>query len=286
VLGWIGLGKMGSRMSKNLIKAGYSLCVYDIDPKQLSELVAMGATAAASPREVADRADTVISMIPDDEALISVVAGENGVIRSANPGLCYIDMSTVSRSASAQAARELEAKGYAYLRGPVSGSVRLAELAELTIFVSGPEDAFREKEPIFRTLGKKIRYVGPAEEARVVKLMINIMVGLQNAAIGEALLFGRKNGLDWHAMIDMIADSVAASPYFQSKIELLRNRDWTTPAATVSLIAKDFDMALQVGRESDVPMPLTSVARQMLSVMLARGKGGQDMVSVVTLFDD
>jgi 3-hydroxyisobutyrate dehydrogenase-like beta-hydroxyacid dehydrogenase len=284
-IGWIGLGNMGSRMTKNLIKAGYTLCIYDIDQEKVRELEALGAIAVASPKEVANHANTVISMIPNDKVLVHVVKGENGVISSGNQNLCYIDMSTVSCSVSEQVAKELEAKGYTYLRAPVSGSIHLAEKGELNFFISGPKEVFLEKDPIFRALGKKVNYVGSNDEARVVKLMINIMVGLNNAAIGEALAFGRKNGLEWEAMIDMISNSVASSPYFSSKIELLKKRDWT-PAAPISLIAKDFDLALEVGKESDVPMPFTAIARQFLSVMEAKGKENQDMVSIVTLFDE
>ncbi|MBN8944922.1 MAG: NAD(P)-dependent oxidoreductase [Rhizobiales bacterium] len=283
-IGWIGLGNMGSRMAPNLIKAGYDVTVFDVDPARMAELVAAGAKTAASPGELGAGCDVVVSMIPNDKVLFDIVAGADGLQHRLRPGACFIDMSTVSPGMSKQVAERLAAHGLSYLRAPVSGSTALAAAGTLAIFVSGDREAFDRHRPILHALGRKVTYLGAGEEARVTKLMINLIVGSINGALAEALNFGQRNGLDWATMIDTIADSVVASPYIASKVDKLKQRDWTA-AAPISLIAKDADLALDLGRISGAFMPMTAIVRQTLSAMEGRGDGHLDMAAVVELFD-
>lgn len=283
-IGWIGLGNMGSRMAPNLIKAGYDVTVFDVDPARTAELVEAGAKTAASPGELGAGRDVVVSMIPNDKVLFDIVAGADGLQHGLRPGACFIDMSTVSPGMSKQVAERLAAHGLSYLRAPVSGSTALAAAGTLTIFASGDREAFDRHRPILDALGRKVTYLGAGEEARVTKLMINLIVGSINGALAEALNFGQRNGLDWATMIDTIADSVVASPYIASKVDKLKQRDWTA-AAPISLIAKDADLALDLGRASGAFMPMTAIVRQTLSAMEGRGDGHLDMAAVVDLFD-
>ncbi|NNL78694.1 MAG: NAD(P)-dependent oxidoreductase, partial [Desulfobacterales bacterium] len=160
-LGWIGIGKMGTPMSTHLLKAGYRLAVYDIVPSAMSALTEQGAAPADSPAEVADHADIIISMIPDDPALEAVASGPQGIFQSARQGMIYIDMSTVSPATSARIGAVADKRGVQYLRAPVSGSTESAIAAALTILVSGPEDAFDQCRGIFEKLGQKVFHVGP-----------------------------------------------------------------------------------------------------------------------------
>jgi 3-hydroxyisobutyrate dehydrogenase-like beta-hydroxyacid dehydrogenase len=282
-IGWIGLGNMGGRMAPRLIAAGHDLAVFDIDVRRSHALAEAGAIAVGSPEEAAEGRDLVISMIPNDAVLHDIVAGPKGVLQRLRPASCFVDMSTVSPALSARVAELLAARGIAYLRAPVSGSTVLAEQGTLTIFVSGDLAAFGRYRGVLEGLGRKVTYLGPGEEARVTKLMINMMVGIINGALAEALNFGRRNGLDWSTMVDTIADSVAASPYIASKIDKLKQRDWSA-AAPISLIAKDADLALDLGRASGAFMPLTALVRQTLSAMEGRGDGQLDMAAIVELF--
>lgn len=284
-LGWIGLGKMGNPMSAHLLEAGYPLAVYDIVPAAMNAVAKMGAAPANSAADVAGQADIVISMIPDDPALATVAAGPQGIFQSAKPGMIYIDMSTVSPAISARIGQIAEEKGVRFLRSTVSGSTESAISASLTILVSGPEDAFVRCRPIFEKLGQKVFHVGPEEQARTLKLVVNMMVGITSAMTAEALIFGKRGGLDWEQMIDIINNSVVASPLVGFKAQMLKKREFA-PAFTASQMTKDFDLALDTGRKLDIPMPLTAMVRQLYGAMKATGKGELDYFGLLAQMEE
>jgi 3-hydroxyisobutyrate dehydrogenase-like beta-hydroxyacid dehydrogenase len=283
-IGWIGLGKMGIPMSKNLIKAGYALTVYNRTKAKTKDLAGQGAGVADSPKELTAAVDIIISMVSDDPALESLSIGPDGAFREARAGAIYIDMSTVSPEASARVADEAQKRGIKYLRAPVSGSTALATAGTLTILVSGPKDAYESCTDIFGVLGQKSFHVGTGEEARYLKLLINMMVGITSAMTAEALVLGKHGGLDWAQMIDVISSTVVASPLMVYKAQTLKDRDFT-PAFTADQIAKDFDIALDAGGASNVPLPITSLVRQLFGAMKATGKGRLDYFGLVTVIE-
>jgi len=284
-LGWIGIGKMGNPMSTHLLKAGYKLAVYDILPSAMSALTEQGATPAKSPIDVLDHADIIISMIPDDPALEAVATGPQGIFQVARQGMIYIDMSTVSPAVSARIGGIAETKGIQYLRAPVSGSTESAANAALTILVSGPEDAFVQCRAIFDKLGQKVFHVGPDDQARYLKLLVNMMVGITSAMTAEALVFGKRGGIDWDQMIDVINNSVVASPLIGFKAQLLKERNFA-PAFTAAQMAKDFDLALDTGSKMDIPMPLTALIRQLYGAMIASGRGELDYFGLLAQMEE
>jgi 3-hydroxyisobutyrate dehydrogenase-like beta-hydroxyacid dehydrogenase len=284
-IGWIGVGKMGNPMSKNLMKEGYSVAVFDIVPEAMDALAEKGAKVAGSAAEVAAEVDLVISMIPDDRALEDVSMGPKGVFKGIGTGATYIDMSTVSPIISARVSEGAEDKGIKYLRAPVSGSTEAAEKASLTIMASGPQDAYDQCEDIFKLLGQKVFHVGDGDEARYMKLLVNMMVGITSAMTAEALTFGEKGGLDWSQMIDTINNSVIASPLIGFKVQLLKDRDYS-PMFTATQMAKDFDLALDTGKAMDIPMPITALTRQLYGSMKATEKGEFDYFGIVALFEE
>lgn len=283
-IGWIGLGRMGAPMAANLLKAGWPLTVYNRSREKTRELVAMGALEAASVASLARESDIVISMIQDDPALRGIALGSDGVLQSMRPGAIYIDMSTVSPGASAAIAKEAEARSIAYIRAPVSGSTANALAAILTIFASGPRDAYDRCLPLFEHMGRSLFYVGAEEQARFLKLAINIMVGTTAAVIGEALVLGEKGGLDWRQMIDIINSSAVASPLVGYKAEALKRRDYT-PTFTAVQIAKDFDFALDVAKEQGFPLLVTAQVRQLWSAMAGSGRAEYDLFGFVDLLE-
>jgi 3-hydroxyisobutyrate dehydrogenase-like beta-hydroxyacid dehydrogenase len=284
-IGWIGLGKMGIPMSKNLVKKGYSVTVYNRTKEKTKELAAEGAKVADSPKALAGDSDVIISMISDDPVLEEVSIGKNGAFEGAKSGAIYIDMSTVSPVSSAKVAEVAAKKGIKYLRAPVSGSTVLATSGTLTIFASGPKDAYDQCTEIFGSMGQKVFHVGNGDEARYLKLLLNMMVGITSAMAGEALIFGEKGGMDWNQMIDIIGASVVASPLIGYKSQMLKSRNFA-PAFTIDQIAKDFDIALDTGKAANVPMPITALARQFFGAMKAKGKGNLDFFGLVTLLEE
>lgn len=283
-IGWIGLGKMGIPMATNLLKAGYEVAVFNRTKSKAQEVVAMGATFVDSMADLAAQSDVVISMISDDTVLKAVSIGAGGAFEGIKAGSTFIDMSTVSPTASSEVAEAAASKGVAYLRAPVSGSTALATAATLTILASGPKDTFEACTEIFAAMGKISFHVGITEEARYLKLTLNMMVGLTAGMVGEALTFGKRGGMEWSQMIDIISNSVVASPLINYKAQALKDRNFT-PAFTASQMAKDFDIALETARSMDLPMPTTSMMRQNLSAMKANGKGELDFFAYVTLLE-
>ncbi|MCL4798491.1 MAG: NAD(P)-dependent oxidoreductase [Burkholderiales bacterium] len=280
-LGWIGAGKMGTPICANLLQAGYALTVCDVDPARVAALTARGAQAAPDPAALARDVDVVLSMVPDDDALRAIAGGKGGLAGALCPDQVFVDLSTVSPAGSAEVAATLAPTGAAYLRAPVSGSTATAAAGMLSIYCSGPQPAFERVRPLLERIGNKITYCGAAEEARVMKLVINMIVIITPAVVGEALALGARSGLGWSQMIDAIGQSVAASPVIGYKADMMKRRDWT-PMATVDLVAKDLDLALELGRQCHAPMPITALAQQFNTALQASGDGGLDFFAVLT----
>ena len=284
-IGFIGMGKMGIPMSSNLVKAGYPVTVYNRTREKTKALADLGAAVADSPKVAAVGQDMIISMISDDPVLEAISFGSGGAFEGAKSGAIFIDMSTVSPIMSSRVANAAGKKDIKYLRAPVSGSTALADSADLTIFASGPKDTYEECEGIFGAMGKKTYYVGTGEEARYLKLVINMMVGLTSAVMAEALTFGEKGGIDWELMIEIVNNSVVASPLVSYKAQMLKDRNYV-PAFTTAQMAKDFDIALSTGNTANVAMPLTSIVRQFFGTMMAKGRGEQDFFGLVTFLEE
>lgn len=281
-VGWIGVGAMGRPMCLNLLRAGHSLTVHDKDPSRLEPLLAAGAVAADSPRGVASRAEVVFSTIFDDDGLRDIVTAPNGIAAGAGTQTTYIDMSTVSPSASAEVARTLASHGVPYLRAPVSGTVTLASSAQLSTFVSGPRDVYERLRPLLGVLTARQSYVGTGDEARVIKLLINLMVFMNTAVLGEALAFGARAGLDRGVMLDAVNDSIVGCAHYRGKADKIAQRDYA-PVGPISLVVKDMDLALEVARRNLAPLPIASLVRQSLALMQGQGLSGLDVAALADL---
>ena len=283
-VGFIGLGHMGAPMCGRLVEAGFAVTVYNRSPDKARPFAERGARVADTPADAAGRADVVLSMVADDAALLDVALGERGVLAGARPGLIYADMSTVSPEASARVAEACAAAGVDYLRAPVTGSTTLAAAGTLGILVSGPRERYEEALDVFRVLGQQQFYLGPAEEARVMKLAVNTMVGTTMAALAEALVLGEKAGLDWRQMLEVFPNTAVGSPFVKYKAGPLAERSFA-PAFTASLMAKDFDLALETARRLGVAAPVTGLVRQLLQATNSSGWGERDMSALVLLLE-
>jgi 3-hydroxyisobutyrate dehydrogenase-like beta-hydroxyacid dehydrogenase len=202
------------------------------------------------------------------------------VLEHAGEGTLLAETSTISTELSGEIAREAELHGVAYLRMPISGNAASADRGEVTALVSGPESAWLAVKPIVETFSTAQVYLGPDEEARVMKLVVNAIVVNTAQSMAEALTLGRKAGLDWATMLDTLAESTIASPWLKAKARLLRERDFT-PTMTTALIMKDMDLVLAAAREHGVPMPLAATTRQLLQVLVGEGYATADYLSSV-----
>ncbi len=281
-VGWIGLGKMGVPMAGNLVKAGYKVTVFNRTASKAGPLEAAGAALAGDIASLAAGSDIVVSMISDDRALEDVALGEGGVLANLPDGAIYVDMSTVSPMASARVAEV--ATGVGYVRAPVAGSVKFATESSLLILASGPADALDACAGIFDVMGRKTVRLGENDEARMMKLTLNLMVGVTVAMLGEALTFGQSGGLDVDQMLDVINDSPLASPVIGFRSPSIRARDFTAHFA-VSQVAKDSDLILDTARAANMPMPIVSMLRQNWAAMIAQGSGGLDQFAYITFME-
>ena len=283
-IAWIGAGKMGGPMSCNIMTAGGQVTVFDPVPENAAGVVAAGGTAAASNVALAADSEIVFSMIPNDAVLRSVTLGGAGIFAVMKPGSIYVDMSTVSPEVSAEVSAAAEAAGIAYLRAPVSGSIALAEVGKLTIMVSGPAAAYERCEPIFDAMGAQNFYLGNGDQARYLKLVINLLVGTTGAVLAEALTLGRKGGLDWNQMIDVIGVSAAASPYIQYNVAPLKARDFT-PQFTTEQMVKDSRLISEAGHAAGVPLAIGDAMLATFEQTIEAGYGGENLTAAIKMIE-
>lgn len=284
-VGFIGLGIMGKPMARHLLDAGYALTVCSRSRGPVDELAAEGATAAASPREVAERAEIVITMLPDSPDVQAVVTGEDGVLRGARQGALLIDMSTISPIVARELAAQAREQGVGMLDAPVSGGDVGARNATLSIMVGGSAADFARAEPLFGTMGKTITHVGPAGSGQVVKACNQVVVALVLEAVSEALVLGSKAGVDPATIIQVLSGGMAATRVMEMRGPNFLEHNFT-PGFKVDLHHKDLGIALSTAREYGVSLPLTGIVEQMLQALRTRGMGDQDHSALLTLTEE
>ena len=276
-LGFVGVGKMGQPMAGHLLNAGHSVAACDLSPALVQAIVARGASAATTPADAARGAEIVFSSLPDDAALKKVAAG---VLSGAGPGTVFVDTSTVSPTVSAEVARDFAAKRVPYLRVAVSGNNKMAEQAALTVIASGEKAVYEKCRPLLALFGPSQYYVGEAEQARALKLAINLMVYATVAGLGEALAIGKRNGLDWAQMIDVMAASAIGSPLLKAKSGALKSHDFS---ATFNCFQARKDLTLINGAaaESGVPAPVAAIAARLIEDCIAGGSAEEDYAAMI-----
>lgn len=277
---FIGVGKMGLPLARHLHAAGHNVTVADPSAERLALAQQAGLPAGADAASVA-AADVVLSSLPNDEALRAV--GQQ-VAQLARAGATYVDTSTVSQAASAAVAQACTATGVHYLRAALSGNDRMAESAQLTVMASGPRAVYDDALPLLRTFGPVQFWLGEGEQARLMKLVVNLMIAQTSAMLAEALTLGRQGGLGWHDMWDVLTASAVASPIVKAKAVQLRERDFS-PTFTVSQLLKDIDLILAEGAQGRVPLLQTAMTRQMLQAAQARGFNDEDYAAVIKVVE-
>ena len=276
-IGWIGPGAMGGPMAARLAGAGWPLIVCGSGRRDLTEYAAgIGAALASSPREAARGSDLFFTMIPNGEVLLSIAGSLQGLDLS---GKLWVDMSTVDPDASAAVAGMVEEMGGRFLRAPVTGSVHYASTGSLGIMVSGRREDYERALPLLKVLGNRQTWLGAAEEARQMKILVNMLLAQELQALSEALVVGKKLGLPWDAMLDLFADSAAGAPIFKYKSDSLKSLDFT-PTSTGYNMHKDMKMAMALAQSVDACVPSAAVAMQMYNSLMSRGMSGLDNTAI------
>ena len=285
-IGFIGLGAMGNHMAKNLIKAGYDLTVYDINPRPVAELVSLGAKKAKSCSETAKAGEVAITMLPADDEVKAAVLGPEGVLEGAKAGTVLIDMSSIAPHTSKQVAAEAQKKGIKFLDAPVSGGTGGAEKATLTIMVGGEKALLDEHMEILQVMGKTIYHVGEVGMGETVKMVNQMLVGINLAGIVEALVMGTKLGVAPEVLYKIIRASSGNSFMLDSRVpNYIFSGNFTQPGFSVDLLRKDLGLALESGKVNKIPLFMTGQAYQYFTRATAEGLGKKDMSAVVELLE-
>lgn len=283
-IGFIGLGVMGKPMVRNLLQAGYIPRIYNRSQAAVGELAAEGASAASSPKHVAEQSDIVLTMLPDSPDVEAVVLGENGVLEGAKEGSLLIDMSTISPVVARKIAVELEKAGARMLDAPVSGGDKGAIAGTLSIMVGGDSADFERATPLFEAMGKTIRHCGPIGSGQVVKACNQIVVALVIEAVSEALVLGSKAGVDPEVILQVLGGGLAQNRVMELRGPTMVSHDFA-PGFKSRLHRKDMGIILETAREFGVALPVSALVDQMFTHLVASGNGDLDHSSLLLVIE-
>lgn len=275
----IGTGLMGKPMAMNVLKKGFPLTVYNRTASKTEDLIRAGAAAAASPREAAESADVIITMVSNIEAVEAVLKGEQGILRGLKKGKIFIDMSTVTPEASRRFTSTVESEGAQMLDAPVSGSTNVAEKGELTILVGGDPRVLDEVREVLQAMGKFIFHIGDHGSAVAIKLVVNHFVAGMTALLAEGLDLSEKLGIDPSLFSNVLNSSVVRSPMYDIKTPKMLSRDYS-PQFPLRLLVKDLNYIAETASKAGAPMPVHKAVREQFSSANDRGFGEQDFSAI------
>lgn len=283
-IGFIGLGIMGKPMSKNLLKAGYELVVMDRNLSAVDEVVAAGAKAAGTSKEVARQCDVIITMLPNSPHVKEVVLGENGVIEGAKSGTVVIDMSSIAPLVSRELAQALAEKHIEMLDAPVSGGEPKAIDGTLSVMVGGKKEVFDKCYPVMKSMAGSVVLTGDVGAGNVTKLANQIIVALNIAAMSEALVLASKAGVEPELVYQAIRGGLAGSTVLDAKAPLVMDRKFN-PGFRINLHIKDLNNVLETSHEIGVPLPLTAAVMEMMQALKVDGMGDNDHCSLARYYE-
>jgi len=273
-VGLIGLGNMGTAFAERLLDAGYPLVVSNRTPEKAQALAARGAALAASPAELVEQVDVILTSLADDDAFDAVATA---VIAAARPGSVLVDLSTVSPVASARVAERADAASVGYVRAPVSGNPSVVRAGNLSFIVSGASVDIDRVEPVIRAIGPTVHRVGDGEQARIVKLAINLMIAGIAQLMSEALVLGEAADVPRAALLEVMGSSAVGAPFVKYKTEALVRDDFSA-TFTTALMEKDIDLALDAAADAGVELPLTKEMKLHLRAAIEAGYADDDFI--------
>ena len=281
-LGFIGLGTMGGKMVRRLLNAGHTVTGYNRTRSRGDWLVDMGMLWGDSPRAVAETADVTFTMVANTQALEAVAGGPDGVLAALEPGKVYIDMSTVSPAAIRALAVQVRERGAQMLDAPVSGSAVTLDAGQLSVMVGGEYEVYEAMKPILQDIGPTVDYVGENGLAATMKVAVNLSLPIQILSFCESLLLAEKSGIPREAALTALLNSVVASPALKYRFPLAVDPP-EEPLFDVTMIQKDLMLALDMGRDLEVPMPTSATTNEYLNVCRAQGFSDQDFAILYTV---
>lgn len=280
-LGFIGLGKMGKPMATNLLKAGYTLRVYNRSKEAVNELVNLGAISASSPAHVGEKAEVVFLCLPAGQDVRMVLSGEGGLLTTMGKGSLIIDHSTISPEESRSIYQVCSAKGIGFVDAPVSGGVTGAEKGTLSIMVGGKREDFEKAKPLLEILGNNIYYLGASGSGNAMKLINNLLVGITNSALAEAFVLAVKSGLNARQVYEILSESTGDSQMLRRNLPNFILKEDFTPAFTLDMLNKDLGLVEDMAFREGMKLRLGSLAYKIGLEAASSGLGSQDMASII-----
>lgn len=275
----LGLGRMGAPIAERLEQAGHELSVWNRSASAARPFEERGVRCLSHPADAWQHADCAITMLADGEAVEAVTLGEHGLVESAGRGV-LIDMSTISATTSATVAARCARQGLAFLRAPVSGNPSVVRAGNLGIIVSGPREQFDRLLETLRDIGPNVFYVGSQEEARIVKLALNLMIGGTAELIAEALVLAQKHGIESGPMLEVMGASAIGSPFVKYKTDALAADDYSS-TFSARLMQKDLALALEAASAVEAPLPVAALTQQLVQGCVATGMGEWDLTALL-----
>jgi len=275
---------MGKPMVKNLVNAGYTLMVYDINKEAVEEVVGYGAKACSSVAEVATTVDVIVTMLPNSPQVEEVLLGGGGVVSNAVPNTLVIDMSSIAPEAAVKVAKALKEKGIRMIDAPVSGGEPKAVEGTLAIMVGGAQEDFDEAMPIFDVLGSSVLLVGEIGSGNTCKLINQMIVALNIAALAEGLCFAEKAGADPRKVYNAIKGGLAGSTVMNAKAPMMLESNYA-PGFKIDLHIKDINNALLTAQMAGMPVPLTDLVMQFMQAIKLDGYGQSDHSALAKYYE-
>ncbi len=285
-VGFIGLGVMGKRMAMNVLKGGYELTVSDLNKDAVKELVDAGAKEANTPAEVSEGKDVIFTSLPNSAIVEAVILGKNGVLEGAKEGAIIVDLSSITPKSIQNIARKASEKGVEVMDAPVSGGASGAEKGTLTIMVGGKAETFEKVLPVLNHIGKKVNHVGEVGAGDTVKLVNNLLLGVNMAAVAEALALGVKAGLKPEVLYDIISQSSGSSYALTAKYSNFIAKGNFEPGFMIDLQYKDLQLAVDTAKDMKMPLMIGNLAQQMYEAARAKGLGTEDISAVLKLYEE
>jgi 3-hydroxyisobutyrate dehydrogenase len=284
-IGFIGIGAMGYPMAKNILKEDYELYINDINKDAVKELVDLGAKATETGRELADCTDVIVIMLPNTEVIESVLAGENGLLAGIESSKVIVNMSSIDPMSSKRFASRLKDLDSDWVDSPVSGGTKGAESGDLTLMVGCKDEVLEEVRPVLEVMGD-ISFVGDVGAGSGVKMINNLLLGINMTAVAEALVLGVKAGIDPEVLFEIINNSSGNSYALEAKVPNYILEGEFDPGFSIDLQYKDLQLAVTTAKELNVPLQLGNLSQQIYENAKAAGLGSNDISSVITLLEE
>jgi 3-hydroxyisobutyrate dehydrogenase-like beta-hydroxyacid dehydrogenase len=275
-IGFVGLGAMGGRIAGRLLASGHPLVGWNRTKGKAEPLIERGLVWGDTPREVAETAEVVFSMVTDDAALEAIAADPDGLLAGLAAGKIWVDMSTVSPGASSALAERARALGAAMLDAPVSGSVHEAESGTLTIMVGGDDRAFAAVEPMLHELGSAVRHIGTNGQGLLLKLAVNVSLAAQMLAFSEGVLLAERGGIDRALAVSVLNGSAIGSPMLKARVPFLLDPP-DTAWFSIDLMQKDLGLVLEAAAQLGITLPTATVADELMTAAQREGRGDEDI---------